>query len=230
MNGLRVLVYVDGPHEGGHVQDTLLSRDELPALPGLIDRILRQPRQVGYVCTNLKAVVQIHGKGPTFGLGAHASSRYSKAAMAAVVKAKNQGFAAAVILIDRDRKKDAQTIESLRAGRDRMEGKGYPGCAVGMAVEAFDAWMIVDGNAIAVAGGNPGISHPNPESLDGEEGSGRHPKERAAQIFGSGIALGQKYATVASNVDLDLLARCCPKGFAPFAEDIKRRILPVLTS
>jgi len=40
---------------------------------------------------------------------------------------------------------------------------------------------------------------------------------------------GHKYAVVAQHIDLDQLAKACPKGFAPFAEDVRCHISPVVT-
>ena len=33
-----------------------------------------------------------------------------------------------------------------------------------------------------------------------------------------------KYAIIAEKVDLELLVRACPEGFAPFAEEVRQRI------
>jgi len=64
--------------------------------------------------------------------------------------------------------------------------------------------------------------------LIGPNDTGKHPKDVAAVIFGSKAGLGGKYAVVAHHVDLDQLAKTCPKGFAPFADDVRRRIGPVV--
>ncbi len=97
-----------------------------------------------------------------------------------------------------------------------------------MAVEAFDAWMIADGNAVSAAGGDGSRSHPDPEKLSGKEGTGSHPKDRAAEIFGGHAKLTEAYMAVADNVDLEVLAKACPRGFEPFAEDVREKIRPAV--
>jgi hypothetical protein len=42
------------------------------------------------------------------------------------------------------------------------------------------------------------------------------------------IGLGEKYAVVASHIDQARLEKACPKGFAPFAEEVRQRIAPVV--
>ena len=139
-------------------------------------------------------------------------------------------FEAVVIVVDRDRNPNAERIVPLRQGRDEMTAGPFPSCAVGTAVEAFDAWMIVDGNAVKECEGVPTKTHLNPESLRGKEGKGvgQQPKEVAASIFGGSSGLAEKYAVVAKFLALDLLEKCCPQGFAPFADEVRQRIAPVV--
>ncbi len=146
--------------------------------------------------------------------------------------AATEKFDALVYVIDRDRNRPANTIHAMQEGRDAAEKKTPLPCAVGTAVEAFDAWFIADANAVKAAGKgagwNQGATHPQPEKLGGEEGYGQHPKDLAAVILGGVIGLGDKYASIACHVDLDQLAKTCPKGFAPFADEVRRRIGPVV--
>jgi hypothetical protein len=228
----RVLVLADGPHELGSPRDWGRSLDQaaLPALPVLVHRMAGEPSGVRYVCGKFGDEARIHGRSLPQTVADYASSKCRKNATGAVVKAWEDGFAAVVVVIDRDRKSPTCTILPIKAGRDAaVQIIGLP-CAVGCAIEAFDAWMIADGKAIGAAGGDASISHPEPEKLKEKEGTGQHPKYRAMRIFGGGQGLGAKYAQVASAVDIDLLKTACPDGFAPFAKEVEERLLPVVGS
>ena len=218
MTTCRIAIYGDGRHELGRNLGRELSPDSLPALPELVHRLLRSPSHLTYTPKSFPAVPPVHGRG----------RKYARKAQRAIREAGRLQFAAAAILIDRDRQPDAKRIVPLREGRDALMYGGFPACAVGMAVEAFDAWMIADAKAAEAAGGDPAKSHPSPESLDGREGSGKHPKDVAAEVFGSAKGLGGKYAVVAANVDLSRLEEACPKGFKPFADEVRGRIGPVV--
>ena len=68
--------------------------------------------------------------------------------------------------------------------------------------------------------GNP-QAHDDPESL-----RPRQAKAHAHKELGSGLA--DKYATIAAQLDLDLLKRTCSGGFRPFAQEVTDRIAPVV--
>lgn len=217
MSKRRIIVFGEGAHELGQRLDRALSTDDLPALPCLVHRLLDEPDQAEYSCAAFKSVPAVHGRGPKFG----------KKVKRAILKAHRDGHDGAVILIDRDARPDVERIQPMRRARDEMVDGWYPPCAVGTAVEAFDAWMIADPKAIEQAGGDPKNSHRDPEALDGTPGSGQHPKDKAAGIFGGLKALGSKYAAAAKHADLGLLRRRCPRGFEPFAQEVEQRIAPV---
>jgi hypothetical protein len=179
------------------------------------------PDQVVFTCRRFKNVDH-HFAGPGFG------HNYKKQVIVAVREAKKAGHAALVILIDRDRRDNDDTIAPLKAGRDAEAKPGAPACAVGVAVETFDAWMIVDGLAIGKAGGDASKPHSDPENLDGKERSGQHPKDRAQIVLGED-GLAEKYKVIARHARLELLEECCPAGFAPFAEEIRERVLPTVS-
>lgn len=222
MSTRRVVVYGEGPHELGHDLGQELNLESLPALPGLVHRILGSPSRAAYTAKSFLAVPAVHGRG----------SKFAKKAKQAIREAGRLKFHAAAIVIDRDQQPNAKRIVPLRRGRDDLMYSGFPPCAVGVAIETFDAWMIADRNAIKKAGGDQTKAHGDPESLTGKKGTGKHPKDVADAIFGTtrGAGLGPKYATVAEHLDLALLETACPKGFKPFADEVRERIEPVLTS
>ncbi len=216
----RILVISEGRHEIGKKRWVKLEVDSLPALPALLGNMLG-PGRCEFECGEWRSINKVRGGRGTI---------YSRKVKQAITLAKQKGFDTVVIVIDRDRKADRDRIMQLRKGRDEIQQNStiFAPCAVGTAVETFDAWMICDENAVAQAGGDKAKCHQNPESLDGKENTGKHPKNCAAQIFGSGEGLAEKYAIVARCVDIKRLADRCSGGFAPFAKDIKERIAPVL--
>ena len=219
MAQVKVLVLGEGAHELGHRLNEPLSVEDLLALPSLIERLLNSPKTACYECRPFRLVGRARGG---------RARSYKRKVMNAIEQASIKGFAAVVILIDRDRQPDKDRIGALAAGRDSVLRAGSPPCAVGTAVETFDAWMIADGKAIGGAGGDQSRSHPSPEKLDGREQSGRHPKDVVERIFGGRAGLARKYAIVAAEMDLALLEKCCPNGFRPFAEEIRRWVEPAV--
>lgn len=218
MKTLRVVVYGEGKHELGAGAPREVSRKEMPALARLVDRLLGEPQHVSYECRPFSRVPPVHKKGP----------RFARKTQSAIYQAHRDGFDAVAVVVDRDRNSDADRIEALREGRDGMGPGNYPPCAVGVAVETFDAWMIVDGGAVKAAGGKAGNSFLGAEGLSGKEGSKKHPKDVARTIFGEDASLSERYAIVAGCVDLEHLVKCCPRGFGRFAEDIRTHLTPVV--
>jgi hypothetical protein len=153
--------------------------------------------------------------------------KYFQNLFGAAFKAKQDGYAALVVVVDNDRRKANEAIRPLQDGRDKAANSTGLACAIGVAIETFDAWMIADANAVEACGGDKSKCHPSPESLNQPEGRGRHPKEYAIQALGDG--LGELYGQVAAELDLDLLERQCPKGFGPFAGEVRKRIAPVIS-
>ncbi len=234
MTACRILVMGEGEHELGAVPANVgneprpLDSESLPALPKLIHRLLDQPNGVRYFARSNgfpRRHIQRNLRSRTpVGLSGH-----GKRVVWAMRWAARERFDALVYVVDRDHKRPAETIHAMEAGRVAAEKNTPLPCAVGTPVEAFDAWFIANGNAVKEAEGDSGKTHPKPESLLGKEGTGDHPKDVAAAIFGSGVGLGDKYAVVAQHLDLEQLAKACPKGFALFAEDVRCHISPAVT-
>ena len=218
MSVVRIIIFGEGDHELGARFGRVLCNDNLPALPILVHRLLGCPKDVEYTCEHFASVPHVHGKG----------NKLRKKIQRAILQTKQEGYHAAVVVIDRDRRPNKERAVPLKQGRDLLANDPSPPCAVGTAIEAFDAWMIVDGKAIGVAGGNAGRPYGAPEKLVGKEGTEEHPKDVAASIFGSGTGLAAKYAIIAKHTDLDVLAKCCPKGFGAFAVDVETHVAPVL--
>jgi hypothetical protein len=214
-----IVVYGEGPHEMGP-EGIFEPGADLPALPRLVHRLLNEPADVRYVCIPFRKAAHTRPETkPGSRLG-----RTGKKVFNAMRQAHRQGRSGLVVVMDRDDEPDAERIEQLRAGRDAAEASYPVACAVGTAVETFDAWMIVDGAAIGQAGGDGARSHPGAERLTGRDGKHHRAKARAIEILGEEDGLRSKYAIVAGCINLDQLKKCCPLGFKPFAEEVTRRL------
>ena len=133
MSTIRIIVFGEGRHELGDRLRQPITENDLSALPRLVHRLSGGPCDIEYLCVPLKEANRIHGK---------AVNNFSRKAKGAIFRARQENCRAAVILIDRDTKPNRERIGALREGRDEMTAGPYPPCAVGTAVEAFDAWMM----------------------------------------------------------------------------------------
>jgi len=232
----RLLIAGEGEHELGakprscRGDDWALDASDLPALPRLVQRLLADPCDVDLFARKLVKKfphIQKNLKGVAPGkLSGHAKKLFW------TLRAVARKHDAAAYLIDRDGPKNAGTLAALREGRSAFEEvHGTFPCAVGAAVETFDAWMICDRDAIGAAGGDPAKANEKPELLQGGPRCRKHPKRIAGGIFRTrrGSGLGPKYKVVAQQVNLALLERACPQGFKPFAKEVRERIGPVVS-
>ncbi len=204
-----VLFLNEGKHEmGGWKSRTEYScQGQMPSLPRLVQRLLGR-EDVQFVWESFRDVDKRRGKG----------NSWAKKVDGAIRHAVLHEFDAAVVMVDNDGDKADERRNPMRQERDelcnRLSKPHY--CALAIPVEAFDAWMIVDPDAIAAAGGDKYKACHSPERL-------RQPKSTADNIFGTrdGLGLGPKYRIVAERVSLDLLRQQCPLGFQPFAQDVQ---------
>ena len=179
-------------------------------LANLVDRILGDGDRT-YCCKSFKdATFRAHGA-KTRGL--------MKRAEKVIFHARRNGFDGCVILIDKDRNTTNDTLRPLEQASENLADR----CAVGVAVETFDAWMICDPNAVKAMGGDKSHCHPQPERLQGTEASGNHPKSHAKRCF-PGMGLTDAYCLVATKIDLDHLKKQCPQGFGAFEKEVRQQL------
>lgn len=198
MKRFRVMVYADGENELGSRWGEPLDNKKLPALPKIVHRLLGN-LDIEFVCHKSSSIHSRHGIREKSGLPIqkYISSKYFKQAFSAIIKARLDKYDTLIFIIDRDGRTKTETILPLRSGRDEAcKSDQYP-CAISYAVEAFDAWMIADANAVEMAGGDKQHAHPSPENL-------KHPKEYACRAFGSLGQLTEAYARVAEHISLDI--------------------------
>lgn len=209
-----VFVLGEGPHESLTAEGRADSSHG-PALATLVRRLAGGPADVEFRGMSLKEFRQEHAIGLR---GKHGLKKQTIAAMRA---ARNVGASGLAIVVDRDGRANASRLNAMRQGRDDYHQEGVA-CAVGVAVESFDAWMVVDANAMACAtDDNKPQPHQNPESL-----SPGNAKGHAQRQLGDGLR--QKYAAIAASTDLALLERMCPKGFGEFAQEVRTHLCPAI--
>jgi hypothetical protein len=218
MAEVRVLLVSEGKHELADCPDGYVPDEALPPLAILVRRLTGTEGTIRFCCRRGKSIRNMHhGK---------MSSGWGKKVYSAIWHAANskdgQTFDAVVVLVDRDGAKNDRRLSDMQQGRNEYGESQLP-CALGVAVETFDAWMIADPHGIAAANGDAEKAHAKPEET-------RLPKDVADAIFGTsgGTGLGPVYAVVAENANLANLEKACPRGFKPFADEVRRRIAPAI--
>ena len=147
----------------------------------------------------------------------------------AIQEAAVRGCTSVAVVIDRDRTPGNDRLDRLRGGRDELASIGIAlanQTAVGVAIEAVEAWLLADEHALNDAlDPEPSASgFPEPESLDGPPGSPTHPKPLFVDIVKRARRkVDDAYQAVASIADLATVRTRCQKGFGNFAEDVQAR-------
>lgn len=175
------------------------------ALQALVRRLVNKPITVE------SRTVRDPGLGRTRGLG----GRLFKRARASLRMASDEGFDAVVFVVDQDSDPDRRH-EIDRAQADSSVAIHR---ALGLAIRSFDAWMLADEAAISKVLGRVIQQQPAPEANP-------DPKATCKEFCGSSKALAELYAGIAATLNLPLLEKRCPKGFAPFADRVRQLTSP----
>jgi hypothetical protein len=200
---VRVLLFSEGDHEG-HPDE-----EKPQALQALVRRVL--PEQVTY---EWRSVLHDLPRGNTLpGIG----DGHIKLALKAMKYAADRNFDALVLVTDADcykerRKQFDEAQASTRFAIPR---------ALGIAVEAFDAWILGDHLALSKVLNKDVSLLPLPENYTGPKGSPRHPKQVCRSLMqehGWKGSPAEFYAAVCDCADLKSLAARCPRGFQPFLQ------------
>ena len=203
---MRVLLVSEGSHEGHPAEENP------QALRALVRRIL--PGSTTYEWLDVHDLPRgnpFPGKG-----GGH-----YKLSLKALKYATDKGFDALVCVTDADRRHER--IKEFDAGQESDRLK-LPR-ALGIPVEAFDAWILADHKALGEVLGVALSLLPSPETLDGGKGSSRHPKQCCRELMHLHKWKGTQaefYAAVCACADLDVIAGRCPKGFLPFLQRLRK--------
>ncbi len=136
---------------------------------------------------------------------------------------------AIVAVVDRDGKGHKDRIEELNKGREEM-GKAKKPCAVGVAIEMIEAWLLADEQALRTALGDRSIQRqPDPEKLASrDEKSDQNPKARLQRLMEQclraevpHIDFPRRYADIAQSAEIAILEARCSEGFHPFADQVR---------
>lgn len=188
---MRVLLVSEGESELGGALETLVKNLGLTEADITCDRVSRQ---------SLHAV---HGKG----------KGYFKRTVRWMLEAQKNGYDGLILVIDEDGK--PERIQEIKEAQEHLTNKiaGLRG-ACGVAVRSFDAWMLTDEKALTEGLGRTVNCQSDPER-------NRDPKKAFDELANSDLPRGELYAAIAEKIDLELLEKRCPKGFAPFAGRIR---------
>jgi hypothetical protein len=164
----------------------------------------------------------------------HHGKGYAQKARVAIKEAHREGLDGIAIVVDRDgERRGAERLKLLRQGRDAAAQEVPLPAVVGVAIETLEAWLLADEPAIGRVLGleAPPPRGPDPESLDGRPGTDRHPKSRLAGHLALDASAGRsnqaRLEAIAAETDLAELERRCPRGFKPYADEVRDRLAPL---
>ena len=158
-----------------------------------------------------------------------AVSGYPRKVLLAIEEASARECSSVAIVVDRDRSDGGKRLGHLREGRDMAEQQGHPlahKTALGVAIEMVEAWLLADEQALNHALElDPKVSAlTDPEGLDGGPRTEGYPKAILTKLIERRRSAGTAaYDQIAERARLDALERRCKLGFAPFAEEIRKR-------
>jgi hypothetical protein len=202
---VRGLLISEGSHEGSRAEE------KPQALQALVSRVLPSAVFDWLDVHDLPRGNLFPGKG-----GGHL-----KLAWKAMLHATRNGFDALILVTDADGRHERITEFDEGQQSDRFP---IPR-ALGIAVEAFDAWVLADHQAMSQALERTVPLQPLPENFTGGKGSPRHPKQVCRALLEQhswGGTQAEFYATVCRCAELAVLAERCPRGFQPFLQRLNR--------
>ena len=131
-----------------------------------------------------------------------------------LLEAEKRDFDAMVLLIDEDgqRERTRQIGDAQNSALSRLPR------AMGVAIRAFDAWMLADETTLTTVLGCAVTRQADPETI-------RHPKQVCAALLANSqnqMTQRKLYASVMAGIDVTILDSRCPSGFRPFANRVRR--------
>lgn len=202
---MRVLLISEGFHEGDP------DADKSQALRAIVQRVLPLGTEFTWI-----SVLHLPRGNPFPGQ----NDGHVKLALKAMWYATKNRFDAVVLITDADRKHERITQFDQAQGSTHFS---IPR-ALGIPVEAFDAWILADQKALSQVL-EATVPLPRlPERYTGGKGSPQHPKQVCKALmrkFGWTRRQREFYEAVCQCADLEVMAKRCPKGFRPFWERLK---------
>ena len=190
---MRVLIVGEGKHELGGALETLVRR--------LLDRDIHCDLEP----VKRNDIHAHHGRG----------QGYFKKALRWMLEAQRRGYDAIVLLIDEDGK--AERTRELTQAQADCSITALPR-ALGVAIRTFDAWILADEQALGAVLGLRIAQQRQPERLGNPKSVFRGLQDCSTRRFDQSTL----YRDILASADLVLLARRCPRGFAPFAGRIRQ--------
>jgi hypothetical protein len=191
---MRILLVAEGEHELHGALETLVKR-LLPAgvAASSIDKLKISDGKIGHISSG--------------------GDRLTKRILFALSFATRLGYDALVLVIDEDGYQDRR-----RSINQAQNSTLFPlQRAIGIAIQAFDAWMLADEKAISTTLGRPINCQPAPEELS-------RPKDFFRALHRDAPhppSLREVYAQIAEIADLELLLKRCPDGFGRFTQRVR---------
>lgn len=136
---MRVLVVVEGKHESDGAVRALIKQLRHDLIDLEFDKLAN-------------ATTRVHGTG----------RGYFKKAIGWMREARKRGFGAVILLVDRDQV--GERLNEITDAQNHTSICDIPR-ALGVAVEAFDAWMLADQQALSGVLGVNIQTQPDPESI-----------------------------------------------------------------
>lgn len=220
---MRVALLSEGPTELGTPSGERADESwpRVPALQVLVERILGLD---GGIEPWVPDAIRGGGAGAVLSQG-----------QSLVLAGAREGCQAAVLLVDADLKANMRLrrLREIRAAvAQARPGLAIP-VAVGVAAEKFEAWLLADELHLCRVLGLPNPSEPlrDPESWTGMGGAPDDAKTVLGQYLARDHRGPRAFLDVAGAIvremDLDVVARRCPHGFAPFVAEVRTRLGPL---
>jgi hypothetical protein len=190
---MKALIICEGEHEDSGALEVFVRR-----LHSLGDSIV-----VEYDRLKRNDIIPLHGKGGGFFLRA----------LRWAIQAQKAHYDVLILLVDEDREPDR--IDQIN--RAQAAPIGIERRALGVAIHSFDAWILADEQALSTVLRTKVQCQPDPEE-------NKNPKTDCKRLLADSkrdIKQRDMYADVAMAVDIAILKRRCPRGFAPFAERVE---------
>ncbi|MFP4172244.1 MAG: hypothetical protein ACLFV4_04955 [Candidatus Hydrogenedentota bacterium] len=205
---MKVLLVGEGAHEGTPGED---GDERQGALKEIVRRLNDQleVQRFEYV----KTIKRLPRKRKAGAMGLHGKGMYGMA-MQWVLYAEENGYDALIFVVDQD--KDTERSKQLTQAQEET-AVGLPR-ALGVAIRAFDAWILADQQALSKVLGYNVQQQPAPETI-------KEPKEECERLRDespSSLRLRKMYKEVLASAEVEVLEKRCPDGFAPFAKRVER--------
>jgi len=191
---MRILVVCEGKHEWSG------------ALKNLLVKLGGDEGGLEFDRVSNNEIHAVHGKG----------RGYFKRALRWLIEAEKRGVDGLILVIDEDGKRErigeiqeAQDWSLLQLRR-----------AMGVAIRAFDAWMLADERALSEVLGRNVNRQADPETI-------ANPKDVCAGLLDESqaqISQSEMYARVSCKINIDILCDRCQSGFRPFATRVRNML------